>query len=239
MPLDPVRKRLWLKELRLNGFAILRGFLPVDFVEALAAQMEPILRGEHDRDVRGDANTMRGSNRLSFDVVRYADLLAGPLADPRFRRNPEVEEMVEEILGPRAQWGYGWSRVEAAWQGSDYMAWHSDQVLDETPDPLAPNRTVRVTFNIPITPFTWANGATEFVPGAHLQPRAFLAEDILDVANVYTAKPQMALGDCILRDGICLHRGAPNLTTSVRAMLDQTYRLAKAGSAAPDPPPAR
>ena len=229
MPLDPARKSIWLKEFRLNGFVVLRGFLPVDFVEALGKQMEPILRGEYDRVQRGDTKALRGPNRLTFDVAEYAKLLDGPLADPRYRRNADIDELVEGILGPRTGWGYGWSRVEAAWKGSTHMGWHSDQVFDETPDPEAPNRTVRVTFNIPITPFTWANGATEYIPGSHLQARSFLTDGFMDVPNVYGVQPQLALGDCILRDGNTLHRGAPNLTESVRAMLDQTFRVAKAG----------
>lgn len=228
MPLDPARKAAWIKELRLHGFVVLRGFLPVDFVAALAAQMDPILRGEYERALAGASQTRRGAHRLSFDVARYADLLGGPLADARYRSNPDVEEMVEAILGPRGGWGYGWSRAEASWKGSDYMAWHTDQVLDETPDPGAPNRTVRMTFNIPITPFTWANGATQFVPGSHLQAWNFLNDDFLDLPNLHTAQPTLMPGDCLLRDGNTLHRGTPNLTSSVRAMLDQTYRVAKA-----------
>jgi len=35
-------------------------------------------------------------------------------------------------------------------------------------------------------------------------------------------------GDVILRDGNTLHRGVPNWTDVPRAMLDQTYRTAKA-----------
>jgi hypothetical protein len=35
----------------------------------------------------------------------------------------------------------------------------------------------------------------------------------------------------MLRDGNTLHRGAPNLTDTPRAMLDQTYRTAKAPAA--------
>lgn len=230
MALDPSRKALWLKEFRLNGFVILRSFLPADYVETLAAQMNPILQGEYERAQRGESNALRGPHRLSFDVGRYAELLGGALADPRYRRNPEIEEMVESILGSRGSWGYGWSRVEAAWKGSDYMGWHSDQVFDETPEPASPNRTVRVTFNIPITEFTWANGATEYVPGSHVQPRSFLNDGFLDVANLYSVQPHLRLGDCVLRDGNGLHRGAPNLTPNVRAMLDQTYRTSKAGA---------
>jgi hypothetical protein len=221
-------KERWLREFRLNGFVILRSFLPRGFVVELAEQMGPILRGEYDRALRGESQAQRGPHRLSLDVGRYAELLGGPLADDRFRRNPIVEELVEAILGPRDRWGYGWTRVEAAWKGSEYMGWHSDQVYDETPDPDAPNRTVRVTFNVPITEFTWANGATQYLPGSHAHPRRFLDGGMLDVAHLWPAQPTLALGDCILRDGNGLHRGAPNLTDSMRAMLDQTYRTAKA-----------
>jgi hypothetical protein len=35
----------------------------------------------------------------------------------------------------------------------------------------------------------------------------------------------------VLRDGNTLHRGAPNLVDTPRAMLDQTYRAAKAEGA--------
>ena len=108
------------------------------------------------------------------------------------------------------------------------MGWHSDQVRDETPDPDAPNRTVRVTYNIPLTDFTWANGSTEFIPGTHLQSWSFLNQSFLDVPNVHVVQPVLMRGDVILRDGNTLHRGVPNWTDVPRAMLDQTYRTAKA-----------
>lgn len=231
MAIDPAQKDLWLREFRLNGFVILRGFLPASYVEALWEQVLPLIRGEREKGDRGDSPNKRGANRYSFDVGVYADLLGGPLADPRYRAHPDVEDLVQEILGPRASWGRGWSRVECAWEGSEYMGWHSDQVFDETPDPHAQNRTVRVTYNIPLVDFTWANGATEFVPGTHLQPRAVVDVGLLDIPNVYGVRPDLRRGDALLRDGNTLHRGAPNLTATPRAMLDQTYRAAKAGKA--------
>lgn len=160
---------------------------------------------------------------------RYADLLGGPLADDRYRRHPVVEELVEAILGPPETWGRGWTRVECVWKGAEHMNWHTDQVLDETPDAGAPNRTVRVTYNIPLVDFTWANGAIEFVPGTHLQPWSFLDQDLRDIPNVYGVRPQLRRGDAILRDGNTLHRGTANTTDLPRPMLDQTYRSAKAG----------
>jgi hypothetical protein len=231
MAIDSARKDLWLREFRLNGFVILRGFLPVPFVEELWEQMLPILRGEKEKGDRGDSPNKRGSFRYSFDVGVYAKLLGGALGDPRYLAHPDVEELVEAVLGPRNAWGRGWSRVECAWKGSEYMGWHSDQVLDETPDPKATNRTVRVTYNIPLVDFTWANGATEFVPGSHLQPRAIVDDRLHEIPNVYGVRPDLRRGDAVLRDGNTLHRGAPNLVDTPRAMLDQTYRAAKAEGA--------
>jgi ectoine hydroxylase-related dioxygenase (phytanoyl-CoA dioxygenase family) len=88
-----------------------------------------------------------------------------------------------------------------------------------------------VTYNIPLVDFTWANGATEFIPGTHLQPRTVVGDPLLDIANVYSVRPDLRRGDALLRDGNTLHRGAPNLVEMPRAMLDQTYRTAKAGTA--------
>jgi hypothetical protein len=229
--IDPVLEDRWLREFRLNGFVILRGFLPVAYVEALWEQVLPLLRGEKENGDRGDTPNKRGANRYSFDVGVYAKLLGGPLADPRYLAHPDIEQLVQAILGPRTSWGRGWSRIECAWKGSEHMGWHSDQVVDETPDPSAQNRTVRVTYNIPLVDFTWANGATEFIPGTHLQPRTEVGDPLLDIANVYSVRPDLRRGDALLRDGNTLHRGAPNLVDMPRAMLDQTYRTAKAGTA--------
>ncbi len=231
MSIDPGQKHRWLREFRLNGFVVLRGFLPVELVEALWEQVHPLARGEKEKGDRGDAPNKRGTNRYSFDVGKYAELLGGALADPRYRSHPIIEELVESILGPRTSWGRGWSRVECAWQGSEYMGWHSDQVLDETPEPTRPNRTVRVTYNIPLVDFTWANGATEYIPGSHVQPRTFFDEPIEEIGNVYGIRLDLRRGDAVLRDGHTLHRGAPNMIDVPRAMLDQTYRTAKAGAA--------
>lgn len=228
MSQDPALKERRLKEFRLNGFVILRGFLPVDFVESLWEQVLPILRGEREKNEREDTGNRRGTNRYSFDMAAYGKLLGGPLADPRYGANAEIEELVEAVMGPRSAWGRGWTRVEAVFRGSEYMGWHSDQTPDETPAPDEPNRTVRMTFNIPLTDFTWANGSTEFIPGTHLQPHSFTNQQFLDVPNVHAVQPVLRRGDAILRDGHTLHRGAPNLTDVPRAMLDQTYRKAKA-----------
>lgn len=55
MTLDPRQKDLWLREFRLNGFVILRRFLPVDLVTAMHEQIQPILSGEFERARKGEA----------------------------------------------------------------------------------------------------------------------------------------------------------------------------------------
>lgn len=226
MTIDAEQKERWLREFRLNGFLILRHFLPRALVEGMYRDLHPILSAEHEKALRGESRALRGPGRMAFDTARYADLLGGPLADDRYRRNPVIEELVEEILSPLGSWVRGWNQVECVWRGSEYMTWHSDQTPEETPNVDEPNRTVRVTYNIPLVDFTWKNGAIEFLPGSHLLPRSFLNSSFLEIANLYPVAARVQRGDAILRDGNTLHRGTPNLTDQPRPMLDQTYKLA-------------
>jgi hypothetical protein len=205
----------------------MRDFLPVDLVRAMHDQLLPLARGEFERVQREGLQRLRAPGRLSLDVGRYADLLGGPLADPRYRHNPLIEEMAEAILGPRDTWGRGWSQVECAFPGCGYMTFHPDQTPDESPAD-GPHRTVRLTFNIPLVEFTWSNGSMEILPSTHLLSRAFLARSVADVRHLYPVRLDLALGDAVLRDGNGLHRGTPNLTDAPRFMLDQTYRTAAA-----------
>jgi hypothetical protein len=229
--IDPVKKERWLREFHLNGFLVLRDFLPVDLVQAMHDQLLPLARGEYERIQREGLQRLRAPGRLSLDVGRYADLLGGPLADPLYRNNPVVEEMALALLGPAGTWGRGWSQVECAFPGCGYMTWHPDQTPDETPAQAGPHRTVRLTFNIPLVEFTWANGAMEVLPSTHLLPHAFVDGGVQDIAHLYPVRLDLALGDAVLRDGNGLHRGTPNVSDAPRFMLDQTYRTAAAARA--------
>lgn len=223
MAIEPRQKELWLQELQLNGFIILRDFLPREWVEAVHEQLLPVLRGEYRKAEEQGFEKARGPGRLAFHLERYADLLGGALADDRYRRHPLIEELVDAVLGS-GRWGRGWTLVEAAWSGSQYMGWHSDQKLEETPDPDGPHETRRVTYNIPLVDFTWANGAIEFIPGSHRLPRSFLKLGFLELPHLFSARLDLRRGDALLRDGNTLHRGTPNLTDHPRPMLDQTYK---------------
>jgi hypothetical protein len=224
MPIEPRQKALWLRELELNGFVVLREFLPRDLVTSMHEELAPLLEAEHARAEADGYSKGRSKGRLSLHVGPHADLMRGALADERYRHHPVIEELVDTVLGA-GLWERGWSVVEAVWRGAEFMGWHSDQKLEDTPDLDGPHEAVRLTYNIPLVDFTWANGATEFIPGSHRLPRRFHdTGDLLEVPNLYPVRLDLRRGDAVLRDGNALHRGTPNLTEKPRPMLDQTYK---------------
>jgi hypothetical protein len=219
--IDPAQKSLWRYELHLNGFIILRNFLPVDLVEAMREQFQPLYNGELARLRAGDASMLRGRNRLSFDIGAYVDLLKGPLDDDRFRRNPVIEELAGEVLG---RWRYGVTKAECPFHDSDTMAWHPDVPNDETRDPSGPVVPTRITFNVPLVDINDANGPMEIIAGSHRMHHHGVQDHIYAIPRIYPVRILMQRGDAMLRDGNALHRGTPNLTERPRILLDQTYR---------------
>jgi Phytanoyl-CoA dioxygenase (PhyH) len=219
--IDPDQKALWLYELRLNGFVILRNFLPRDLIEAMHEQFRPIFGGERARLEQGDTSSLRGRNRMSFDIRPYVDRLKGPLDDDRFRRNPVIEEMVTEVLGT---WRYGVTKAECPFKDSDLMAWHPDVPNDRPRDPADPVRPVRLTFNVPLVEVIDANGPMEVIPGSHRMHHFGCQNFLYRIAGLYPVKILLGRGDAMLRDGNLLHRGTTNLTDEPRILLDQTYR---------------
>ena len=224
MAIDPEQKRLWLREFRLNGFIVLRDFLPRDFVQAMHDELMPLLDAEHAKAVADGWARGRLPGRLALHIGPFADLMRGALADDRFRRNPVIEELVDAIMG-EGRWKRGWTVVEACWKGSTHMTWHSDQKPDDTPDPAAPHETIRMAFNIPLVEFDEETGATEHIPGSHRLPFNAAHEGPWEeLPNLFGVVLRLRLGDAVLRDGHTLHRGTPNRSDHVRPMLDQTYK---------------
>jgi ectoine hydroxylase-related dioxygenase (phytanoyl-CoA dioxygenase family) len=215
---------LWLREFRLNGFVVLENFLPVEEVLAFHEQLRPILQGEFAAASLGTAKSLRGAARIAFDLTRYQQVLASPFYTDLYTNNRVIEQLVATILEPAGGWRRGWTQVECPFPGSAYMTWHSDQTLEETPHPDLPNRTVRVTYNIPLVDFTWASGAMEVLPGSHLLPRNDLIFAFETLPRLYPVALRLRPGDALLRDGNMLHRGTPNMSAAPRPMLDQTYK---------------
>jgi hypothetical protein len=219
-----------LYELRLNGFIVLRDFLPRDFIEALKAQVQPLVLGYAERVAQGDTSIVRGRNRVSIDLKPYAKLLAGALEDARLRRHPMVTRLLDTVMG---SWREGSLFAECPLPGSEYMTWHPD-----TDDAFLsrPLRTERMTFNVPLGDVNDSNAPMQIIPGSHRLHHHDVAE-IYRIPQVHAVSLLTRTGDCILRDGNALHRGTPNLTAAPRIMLGQTYRLAETGNPAPEETP--
>lgn len=226
--MNPAKEELDLlvREFRLNGFAVLKGLIPVDLLTDFHHQLQPILRGEYKRVMAGQTEKARGAHRLAIDLTPYAKVISGQFYDEVFTHNPIAEDLVGAILAPHGTWRHGWTQVECAWKGSEFMGWHSDQTLADTPEPEQPNKTVRITFNIPLVDFTWANGAMQVIPGSHHLPRSFHSYQFEKLPRLHSHSLSLCRGDAIIRDGNMLHRGTPNLTHEPRPMLDQTYKAA-------------
>lgn len=219
--IDATQKAAWLHEFHMNGFVVLKNFLPASFVQQLHEDLNPLLEAEYRKEAESGWRRGREPFRLALDVAHFADLIHGPLADDRFQRNPQIEELVGEILG---EWRRGWTQVEVPWKGSGYMAWHTDLKPEEMPEDVGLHEVVRVTYNIPLVDFRWSNGAIEFLPGSHRLPREYWDGKDIRTIQVYPVRLELRRGDALLRDGSTLHRGTPNLDEAPRPMLDQTYK---------------
>ena len=63
MAIDPKQKRLLIREFELNGFVVLRGFLPLDLVEGMHEQPTPLLKTKYQNAVAdgwGEGQWKRG-----------------------------------------------------------------------------------------------------------------------------------------------------------------------------------
>ena len=219
MAISTEQRDHWLYELGLNGFVLFRNFLPLDLVQTMYDQIQPIYRGELARVMAGDTTSLRGRNRMSFDIRYYVEKLGGPLDDDRFRRNPVIEELVTAVLG---RWRHGVTKAECPFKDSGTMSWHPD--TESTSDPAQAVRPTRLTFNVPLVDVNDANGPMEVIPGSHRMHHHEVHRYIDSLPQIYSVKIMMRRGDALLRDGNLLHRGTTNVTEAPRILLDQTYR---------------
>jgi len=211
----------WLFEFKLNGIIIFRNFLPVDLVDAMNEQFQKFLSLEVEMDEKGTPLSGRGDNRYAVNVGGLVKQLGGPLDDPRARRNPVIEMLVERIMGP---WRYSNLIVETPCPGSDFMTWHGDMVRDDPSLQKLPKRTLSMKLQIPLVDVTEQNGPIEVIPGSHRMHYIEGSDAVASLPNLFSARLLMKRGDCFLRDGDLIHRGTPNRGNVPRPLYSQTYK---------------
>ena len=97
MVIEARQKELWLREFQLNGFIVLRNFLPVELVSRMCDELQPLLEA-----------WMEGKSRTEVvDALNAAGVPAGPVysaadifADDHFRRRGMLVEVEDPEVGP-------------------------------------------------------------------------------------------------------------------------------------------
>jgi len=186
------------------GYTILEGLIAPDVVAEMAAAFEPIYQANLDT-IRNDPN--RGPMR-HYIVLPFEP----PLYQSAFHGHPAVFAIVRAILGDDVYCNQFASDTPA--KGSVHQKWHADTTVNfsedgklQTPDLIAAN-----TSFVDVTP---ENGPFEVCDGSHHDPDAIekLTNQELEFRPLY-----LKVGDVLVRDPRCIHRGSPNTTDTPRGV---------------------
>lgn len=201
--------RFHADQIRVNGYTVLPGTLPVDLISRLRDAFDLLL--DRHRDAHP---TNRGANRYQMYLP-----FEEPFATPQLYERPDVLAVVGAALGERFHLGYFAS--DTPYPGSDYQAVHpdSEQLFPEESLAVPPFALV---LNVPLVDVTEENGPLEFWPGGtHHFPTG------VDVQRLAAAMVSQRLthpaGSILLRDPRAWHRGTPNRGTRSRPNLALVY----------------
>ena len=196
-----------VNQILTDGYCLLRGHFPVDAVEACRQAFNPIADAylaEHAD------NPNRGPHRHYIPLP-----FRPPLYNPAFFNDDTILAIASGILGEDLVLNNFAS--DTPFIGSVHQDIHTDLPLlyPEQPDLILPPHFLAV--NWPFVDVTPERGPFQIAEGTHLLPKAkglALAE-----AGEFPLKSLlMEVGDVMIRDPRCLHRGSPNLTSTPRVL---------------------
>jgi ectoine hydroxylase-related dioxygenase (phytanoyl-CoA dioxygenase family) len=197
------------EQVRVNGYAVLEGVLPLDTVAAMRGRFEELLA---DKQAREPFN--RGANRFQMYLPWEP-----PFADPRLYENEEVLAVLEAVMGDDLALVYFASDTPLS--GSDYQRVHSDTrfLFPETRLSLP---AYGLVLNVPLVDCTEENGSLEFWPGGtHLMPGQ---TDLARLAPLMDSRrANLKAGSGLIRDLRMWHRGTPNRSGESRPHLALVY----------------
>ncbi|MEZ4869725.1 MAG: phytanoyl-CoA dioxygenase family protein [Caldilineaceae bacterium] len=161
-------------------------------------------------------------------VLRYCHEI-----DPLFQAmttRPAILAILEAVLGPNPK--FNAMNVIRNEQGQAISRWHVDDVLEFPLPPEIPRFDARIRM-----PVLWLtvqvalsdidqldHGPTQFVPGSHYSGRKPPAT--LEFEGQGPQAVFCKAGDIYLTNHQCWHRGAPNLSTRVRYVMQIQYAQA-------------
>ncbi len=196
-----------IQKVRHDGFCILRGHFPVDAIEACRAAFEPIAKAYLAEFVD---KPNRGPNRHFIPLPFHP-----PFYHPAFFDDDCVYAIVSGILGE--QMVIDQYATDTPFRGSTHQDVHADlqPLFPELPDLILPPELL--VLNWPFVDVTPERGPFQIAAGTHHMPRAQALAGI-ESGEIPLESLLMDLGDAMIRDPRCLHRGTPNMTDSGRTV---------------------
>lgn len=202
-----------LLEIQENGYCVLRRHFSRRSVNACREAFWPILLAY--LETHQDAPN-RGPHRHFLPMPFTA-----PCFIPEFFFDKDVLNIVRAAMDDRVvadQWG-----CDVPLRGSERQLLHVDYqrpLFSESPELELPTYMLVVSFGL--VPMTLDNGPIEMAPGTHRLPRkqAFRAVEASEIAM----RPvPLEIGDVLIRHPWALHRGSPNMSDTLRALVSIRY----------------
>jgi hypothetical protein len=203
----PAAATLWVDRLKEDGYCVIQGLLPQDYVEAAARDLEPAFNA-----------TPRSVGAFYGERTRrFHGLLNRSPKMARFVTDACVMDIVERILTPFCDHiQLNLTQAIEIEPGGEAQPPHRDQDMW----PLRAGQTeYLVNVMWPFTPYSPENGSTLIWPGSHRrQDQIVLPENEAIAAD-------MEPGDVLLFLGSTLHAGGANRTAVSRRGMIISYSL--------------
>ena len=190
-----------------DGYCVLMRHYSSEKLRYWNENLQPLLERHIERE---GALKNRGPSRYYVTLPFVA-----PWADPEVFEDPDILSLVERLVGEDAQMCQ--LATDTPLLGSEYQQTHRDapplfpELERETPP-------FQLAINFPLVDVTTQNGPLEIARGTHMMTKAAgLAR--LKSGEISLEPVPMLLGDVMVRDVRCLHRGTPNHTRVPRPMV--------------------
>lgn len=189
-----------------DGFCILPQFIAREKIQKWSDHFAPLLKSH--LETQADPS-FRGAQRF-YVTLPFAE----PFADPEIFDNDDVIAIMERIAGK--DFVMCQLATDTPLLGSDYQNIHSDAppLFDES----VHTPSFQLALNFPLVDVTDENGPLEITRGTHIIPKSEGMKKI-ESGEIKVESIKMQMGDVMIRDVRCLHRGTPNKTEVPRPMV--------------------
>jgi ectoine hydroxylase-related dioxygenase (phytanoyl-CoA dioxygenase family) len=197
------------REIREQGFTVIRDFMDADSIAEFRARLTPFL-GAH-----------RGRNDFEgFGTERVYTLVARGKVFEDLATDPRLMALISRFL----EGNFLLSATHAInlKPGETAQGIHTDDGFYRQPRSSPP---VGISVIGAIDAFTRANGATEVIPGSHLWSEAEIAErrEAPGGLEALLVPLEVPAGACFVFPGKLLHRGGANRTDKPRLAFTNQY----------------